>query len=345
MTDVSPLRSERAAAGLSQGELAARAGVSRALVAAVEAGRHAPAVDAALRLATTLGTTVEALFAPPPSPGANVLFALGAAPADGARVRAGRVGGRTVIAPLPDHGVAGAGWARADGRWQGGQLDLLGPVPSGFVVAGCEPALGLAESMLAGSGERSVISLPASSGIALEALRRGGVHAAVLHGRQGRLPAPDFALSRLHLARWPVGLALPPRRGLRTVEDAIERRLAIVQREPAAASQAALLRALRRAGVRRRPAGPTAAGHLEVARTAALLGAGGVTTAAAADAFGLRFTSLEEHVVELWVADPWRSHPGCEALAELLGSRGFIRRLELMPGYDLGGCGEPVPAV
>ena len=57
------MRERRTQAGLTQAELAERAGVSRQLVAAVEAGRNVPAVDAALRLAGALGTTADELFA------------------------------------------------------------------------------------------------------------------------------------------------------------------------------------------------------------------------------------------------------------------------------------------
>ena len=58
----SSLHEHRLARGLTQAELAARAGVSRQLVVAVETGVNRPAVDAALGLARALGTTVEELF-------------------------------------------------------------------------------------------------------------------------------------------------------------------------------------------------------------------------------------------------------------------------------------------
>jgi DNA-binding transcriptional ArsR family regulator/DNA-binding XRE family transcriptional regulator len=52
------------AGGLTQAQLAELAGVSRQLVGAVEADRHLPRVDAAVRLAAALSTTVEELLAP-----------------------------------------------------------------------------------------------------------------------------------------------------------------------------------------------------------------------------------------------------------------------------------------
>ncbi|HEX6420566.1 MAG TPA: helix-turn-helix domain-containing protein, partial [Acidimicrobiales bacterium] len=60
MTD--RIRALRAARGLSQRDLSERAGVSRQLVGAVEAGRHVPNVRAALALARALEVPVERLF-------------------------------------------------------------------------------------------------------------------------------------------------------------------------------------------------------------------------------------------------------------------------------------------
>ena len=99
----SPLRERRIECGLTQAELAARAGVSRQLVAAVEAGHNTPAVDAALGLARALTTSVEELFADTPP---DVVPALGGHLPDGAPLRVGRVADQLVAAELADHGIA-----------------------------------------------------------------------------------------------------------------------------------------------------------------------------------------------------------------------------------------------
>lgn len=58
----SRLKEARTAAGLTQAELADRAGVSRKTVNTVENGVFVPSTPLALSLARALGTTVEDLF-------------------------------------------------------------------------------------------------------------------------------------------------------------------------------------------------------------------------------------------------------------------------------------------
>lgn len=58
----SRLKEMRMAAGLTQAELAERAGVSRKTVNTVENGVFVPSTILALSLARALGTTVEELF-------------------------------------------------------------------------------------------------------------------------------------------------------------------------------------------------------------------------------------------------------------------------------------------
>ncbi len=58
----SSVHDHRTRAGLTQEELARKAGVSRQTIIAIEKGNYAPSVALALRLATVLKTSVEALF-------------------------------------------------------------------------------------------------------------------------------------------------------------------------------------------------------------------------------------------------------------------------------------------
>lgn len=338
----SRLRDRRHECGLTQSELAARAGVSRQLVAAVEAGRNVPAVDAALGLARALGTTVEELFADSTP---DVVAALGGALREGAPLRVGRVGDRLVAAELADHGVAGAAWAQPDGVLDAGKLRLFPAAsPAGCVIAGCDPAFGVAEAMLGGLGSRSLLAISAPTGTALRALRAGGVHAAVVHALPHELPEPPVPVARWHLARWQVGLAVPPRLRGHSFEAVLHSHLPFVRRDPAATSQHAFERARVAAGIDPLSPGPTATGHLDAARLAAILDGAAITTEGAARSFDLSFLALEDHVVEVWVGERWLDHPGVSALEELLNTAAFTERVANFGGYDLAHCGERVEA-
>lgn len=335
----SRLKERRAQAALTQTELAERAGVSRQLVAAVESGRNVPAVDAALGLAGALGTSVEELFSGTPG---EPVAALGGPLTPGSALRVGRVADRLVAAELADHGIAGAGWARADAVLERGGLKMFpGAAPAGLVVAGCDPALGIAEGMLDGLGMRSLLALSAPTGVALAALERAGVHAAVVHGLKAELPKPPVVVARWHLARWQVGLAVSPDLGRPSLDAVLTSGIPIARRDARAASQQAFDRARRAVGVGL-VSGPRAAGHLDAARMAATLRGAGVTTEGAARAFGLRFLPLEDHTVEVWIAERWCDLPGVAALVELLASRGFTQRVAQFGGYELGQCGQRV---
>src|SRR5665811_145493 len=106
---MSVLRQARQGSGMTQADLAARAGMSRQMVGAIEAGRHLPRVDAALSLARALGVEVDALF---PSPTKAVDAVTGRPLPSGSLVRIGWVGDRAVTAPA---GTGADGWDVADG--------------------------------------------------------------------------------------------------------------------------------------------------------------------------------------------------------------------------------------
>lgn len=340
MTNDSRLRDRRLECGLTQAELAARAGVSRQLVAAVEAGNNTPAVDAALGIAGALATTVEELFA---DPRPVVVPALGGRLRDGLPLRLGRVADQLVAAELADRGIAGASWAKPDAILETGGLRLFpGANPAGFVIAGCDPALGIAEAMLAGLGPRSLLAISAPTGVAVRALKRGRVHGAIVHGVPGELPKPPVPVIRWHLARWQVGLGIAPKIRQDSLEAILNSDVPVVQRASAAASQQAFEHASATAGITKPPPGPPASGHIDAARIAATINGAGVTTAAAARVFGLSFLALEDHTVEIWLAERWLDHPGTDALAQLLASAGFTERVANFAGYDLTSCGTRI---
>lgn len=61
-SEASPVRRRRKACGLTQHQLAAKAGCSQATVFDVESGRSQPSLKLALAIAEALDTTVDDLF-------------------------------------------------------------------------------------------------------------------------------------------------------------------------------------------------------------------------------------------------------------------------------------------
>ena len=332
----SELRARRELAGLSQAQLADRSGVSRQLIATAEAGRHVPAVDAAMKIARALGTTVEELFAESAVVPAGVVGPL----SDGVPVVAARVGDRAVAHPAALTGT-GPGWSHPDGVVREGVLQLFsGASLDGLVLVGCDPAIELAATALGGVGPRRLLSVAASSGAAREALAAGRCHAVIVHSPLGTLPEPPVAVARWRFARWQVGLALPAGAGL---DDALEGHVPSVQREQGAASQQALARAAKAHGVELPAPVATSSSHLDSVRIASAIGVAAVTYEPAAYAAGLSFAPLETHEVELWIAVEYDAHPGAVALCELVAGSGRLRdRMAALGGYDLIGMGEKI---
>ncbi len=329
------LRRARERARLSQAELADRAGVSRQLIGSAEAGRHAPAVNTALRIAGVLGESVETLFAA----AAPAWSPVRDAPVrDGELVVVGRVGERLCAAPLEDPAGGEAGWGVPDGIVEDGEIRLFpGADANALVVVGCDPLLGLCEKLLSRGGARRVVAVSGSTGSGLAALRADRAHAAVVHGPSGSLPDPPEGVLRVHLARWRVGIGVGGTRPAGSLGEILERGVPMVQRETSASSQQALARAVGDAAPH--PAA-RATGHVDAARRAARGGCAAVTFEPAAHRHGLRFLPLETHAVELWIGRPWVDHPGANALIDLLGSAALRDRVVLVGGYDLADCGS-----
>ncbi|MFC9292542.1 substrate-binding domain-containing protein [Streptomyces sp. NPDC057011] len=326
----------------SQEELAAAAGVSRQSVAAVEGGRQVPSVTAALGLAGALGCSVEELFAPAGRDVFSPVMADEGRPEAGAPLAVARVGENQVWAPLGEGD--GHGFTLADAVWsQRGPQLLDGASVDGFVVAGCEPALGMAAAAAPGRGPGRLVVVHASSGRSMAALAAGRAHGAVVHGPAGELPPVPEGVARWELARWPVGLAHD---GPAPLLSAIgSGRVPVAHRDPQAGSQQALLRSLAAAGAPDRVAGPVVSGHLAAARmTAAGQVAAGITTAAAAARVGLDFSPWEEHVVQLWVDRRFVEHPGMSTLLQVWCSARVSAQLRRVGGYTLTGAGQEVNA-
>jgi DNA-binding XRE family transcriptional regulator len=333
------VRATRIHRGLGQSELAELAGVTRQSVGAIEAGRHSPSVDAALRIARVLQVDVETLFSPPQQEPYEPIAGKGH---PGTPVVIAKVGDRRVYAPVRNLLGTSESWARADGFLGDDGVERFANVEdAGFVIGGCDPLLGLAASLLDYRRGPRIIPVHLSTGAAILALANGVVHGVVVHGQKDSLPVPPLGVHRWRFASWQVGVAFSARRGLTTIEQLAERRLRTAQREQGAGTQRALERALAGVGATTLP-GPRVEGHIDAARHVASGVPAGITMEAAANAFGLQFLPLENHDSELWIDARHVRHQSAIELVSLLNDPALLHRAQHLPGYDVNHMGTEV---
>ena len=374
------LRIHRAAAGLSQQELARRAGISRQAYAALEAGKAAPSTVVGLRLARGLNADFEALFSLTEDP-PEVLQAELVGPANGPTgtpfpaqgsqaVKLMPVGGRLLARPLAFSMGARYRLVEADGLIVPGLRDpheapaevSVRPFDAGEVrmpclsLLGCDPAMVLLETSLRQKGVRLVWQ-EESSYQALAALSRGEAHVAGCHLRDrstGRYNVSwaerllPFPYTLVTFAAWQQGLivALGNPKGISGPEHLTRPDLSIANRPSGSGSRDLLDRLLESLGI---PSGQVIGyqwelpGHLQVAAAVASgMADVGIGVEAAASALGLDFVSLEEERYDLAIPNHFLDEPGVQALLDLLRLPGLSRRLESLTGYDVSEMGSTV---
>ncbi|MDQ6735274.1 MAG: helix-turn-helix domain-containing protein, partial [Nitrospirota bacterium] len=262
------LRSLRSAKGLSQGDLAGMAGVTRQAIYAIEGNQYLPTTAVALRLAGALRCRVEDLFSLVSSGEIVEGELIGELPhgSNRTRVKVARVGQRLMVRPVATLGDVLNFTIPADGL-------VVGPVSPGrskkvghrghrvkvelirdrrlveeeIVVAGCDPAIFLAGEYLRRRQERSsVLEWTMGSGAAIEALKRGEVHVAGLHIVDPKSGESNLPYLRRHLrggdftvitfAAWEQGLMIRRGnpKGIKEVADLVRKDVEMVNREEGA---------------------------------------------------------------------------------------------------------------
>ena len=202
------LRLTRLARGLSQGDLARAAGVTRQAISGIESGRWSPSLDVALALARALDSSVEQLFGEPAvSPSVHSRLAVGrngsverpSSLSGGERLLLAEVGGNTVAFPLSNDRAVVAGFTPAlatalpasdpERELEGRRLPrskildarrMTDPLPM-LAVAGCDPALALLQGPLQRHDPAvGLLWWACGNACAVELLEGGAVHAASL---------------------------------------------------------------------------------------------------------------------------------------------------------------------
>jgi molybdate-binding protein/transcriptional regulator with XRE-family HTH domain len=324
--------------GWSQDQLAARAGISRAAVSAIEIQRLVPSVASALALAAALDCTVEELFGRPPEPGEPRAWAWPPR-SEPCRFWRARVGQRVLHYPT-EPTVAGV--LSHDGLFRAGRWQLTGePHPERtLVMASCDPAAGL----LAREYERTtgfrLIPLERSSRQALELLHRGlvdvaGIHLAPGASDRGNARAARAVLGEgyLHVrcATWEEGLALRATTPARSVPALLRSKARWVGRENGAGARACQDEILGQ----RPPPRRIARDHRGVAEAVRCDWADvGVCLRLVAEEAGLQFLKIREEAYDLCIRAALEADPRVSKLIAVLRSPGF-QTLFPLPGYRL----------
>lgn len=369
------LRSVRTKHGLSQGELAVRAGVTRQAVSAIESNLYLPTTAVALRLASVLSCRVEDLFSLVPTEDIVEGTLIGSLPqaetsTHPIRVKVSSVGKRTIIRPVTDLGEQLSFTVPADGYVTGTFGKQSGTtvrvklsrdreaIEQEISVAGCDPAIFLVGEHLRRSKDRTtVVGWTMGSMAALQSLQRGEVHVAGMHlfdpvTGESNLPFLRRSLKGsgyevVTFATWEEGFLV--RRGnpksIRAVADLTEPTVTLINREEGSGARLLLDQRLRSSGVERTPIqgyDRIVSSHFEVARAIREHQADvGIGIRSAAQFFGLDFVPLQTARYDLVVAKPYlKSHPTLAHLFETIVSGSFRSEIEALGGYDTSETGK-----
>jgi molybdate-binding protein/DNA-binding XRE family transcriptional regulator len=340
----STLRTARIERGLSQAELAARAGISRQSLGAIEAGRVDPALSVVRAIAKALDLGLDALVGASTEPAALPVEHERPTQA-GLRVVLGR-GPHGWIA-FPIDGADGDAAEPADALVRDdGAVDLLderaGHLEETLVLPGCTPLLGLAARRL---GARTTW-LHRNSADALRLLGSGKTLLAGVHGtpRASKLSGPRTGRTRVALTRWETGLVMRPGTRVRTLMDLAKRGTRVAVREAEAQTRHLLDELIQAAGLD--PS--TTLGHTVVLRShltlarAVQLGAADVAFAprSAALALGLAFVPLATERFDLVLANGAERDPRVTRLLDIIRTPAFRREASAL-GYEPTAASDP----
>ncbi|HKP01654.1 MAG TPA: substrate-binding domain-containing protein, partial [Nitrospiraceae bacterium] len=321
------LKSLRIKNGFSQGELAARAGITRQAVSSIEANLYLPTTGVALQLASVLACRVEDLFSLMQTDDMVEGKLIGHLPQCGMkaspiRVKVSTVASKAVVRPIAGLGEVLSFTVPADGY----VLDAHGQTSGSTVrvklsrdrqaieqeisVAGCDPAIFLVGSHLRQRKDQtSVVGWTMGSMAALQALQQGEVHVAGLHlfdpaTGESNLPFLRRLLKGsnyevITFATWEEGLLVRAGnpKSIRAIDDVADPSVTLVNREEGAGARLLLDQRLQSAGIHSdqvKGYGTTVASHFEIARAITSRQADvGVGIRSAAQLYELDFIPLQ----------------------------------------------------
>lgn len=335
---VSRITRARESAGLSQAELAVRAGVSRAAISSMEIGAASPSVHAALAVARALGCRVEDLFGHAKEPVSSEPQWAWQPRGQVARFWEAEVGDRRWMFPIESPTLHSAAH---DGVWRDGAVHLrTGLAKQSLVLACCDPAAGLLAAEYARVSGFRLIVLLRGGAAALGLLKRGVVHVAGLHRATEEHPDLNIETVRtklgkgyrlLRAAAWQAGMAVKTTERTRSVQTLLRKRLRWALREPGSSARECLDNL---SGSRQLP-GRVVEGHTAVAQVVRSGWAdAGVCVKLTAEEAGLNFIPVRTELLDFCFPSALARDPRVSALVRLLRSRTHRQLISELPGYD-----------
>ena len=369
------LKTLRTQKGLSQGELAVRAGITRQAVSSIESNLYLPTTGVALHLASALACRVEELFNLRTAEDIIEGKLIGHLPqsdvkASPIRVKVSTVGSKTVVRPITGLGEMLSFTVPADGYVVESHGETSGAtvrvklsrdrqaIDQTISVAGCDPAIFLAgEHMRRRKDQTSLVGWTMGSMAALRALQQGEVHVAGLHlfdpaTGESNLPFLRRALKSSNyevvtFATWEEGLLVRAGnpKSIRAIHDVVDPGVTLVNREEGTGARLLLDQRLHAAGINSdqvKGYSTIGASHFEIARAIASRQADvGVGIRSAAQLFELDFIPLQAARYDLVVPKAYlKLHPTLAHLFETLVSRPFRNEIEALGGYDTSETGK-----
>lgn len=338
------VRHKRLAFGWSQQELADRTGLSRAGVGAIEAGRLAPSVHAALALARALETSVEELFSSPRAHANKISWGIMPSTAS-SRFWFASMKDSVFAYPVSDE-TTQLDWH--DSADEGARLSIADQekAEQTLVVAGCDPAASLLALEYQRQFQFRMILVRRNSRESLDLLAEGKVHVAGMHlgekaersanrhAAKGRL---GKAAELVHVATWEEGIAVHPSIDVSSVTALLKRRVRWIGREEGSGARQIQNEIL---GPKHAPK-QTAHDHRMVANAIkAGWGEAGPCVRLVTEEAGLRFLSVHQKNYDFCYHAETAADPRISALLATLRSRRFRTKMAELPGYRTHQTGD-----
>ena len=336
------VRERRTLMGLSQEDLARRAGLSRSGVSAIEMGHLVPSAVAVLSLASVLGCRVEDLFSLEGDSKPEISWC--GQPGDPCRYWRAQVRDRVVHYPVEP---TGAGYRLHDGVFKHGSLQkaCMDDPAKTLVITTCDPAVGILAEYFHRQTPFRLIALTRSSREGLGLLAQGMVHAAGIHLARSGDEASNEAAAKavlpaarmLHVADWDEGAAVSPHLQLKSLAALSHARVRWIGRDRDSGAGQCMTEIMKDrpwprhlAHDHRGVADAIKSGWADV----------GVCVRLAGEEAGLDFVQIRTEAYDLCFDSASTQDPRVQALIAVVRSSDYRAHISELPGYFAKHSGE-----